>query len=614
MMALLSRVRLTGLRARLLGIVLLAVVPLAGLLFAYAGAQNTASEQRARTEVQAKLQTDANSVRDIVAESKATLVTFGITYAIQAKQVTLIQGNVDRLSTFHPEYVVIAVAGPDGRLVASNVKAPFTMNVGDTAFFKRAVSAKKLVVSGYYVDPIVGRPLVAVSLPVYDTAGALLYVEYVAFDTSEIRSRLSAAATTFFVEELIDASATVVARRPILPGLEGSTRPDAPLNRAMLAQQGSGSAVVAGLDGVVRQYYFAPVFPAGEGDLRLAVGFSVAEYFAAQRSSFGLTLLGFGGVAFLAVLAAWFVGTFSVYRPMRQLGEVAARVSDGDLSARCQVSTGAAEIDDLGRRFDTMAASIERQVGQLERARNELSALNTELEDRVRRRTAELEASNKELEAFNYSVSHDLRAPLRAIDGFSQALIEDYADKLDEGGRDDLARVKAAANRMGELIDSLLALSRLTRVAMDVRELDLSRLAGDVVGELQARDPERDVVVTVQPGVMAKADLTLVRTVLENLLGNAWKFTSATPNASIEFGAGEIEGETVYHVKDNGAGFDMAYSDKLFGAFQRLHDQREFPGTGVGLATVARVIHRHGGRVWAEGTPGQGATFYFTLP
>lgn len=610
--ALLSKLRSAGLRARLLGVVLLAVVPLAGILFWYAAAQNGAAQERARSEVQAKLASDVSSVQDLVAESRATLVTFGITYAIQAKQVSLMQGNIDRLKAVHPEYVVIAVAAPDGRIVASSATAPVTTNIAHTAFFQRAVTDGTLVVSGYYVDPVVGRPLIAVSYPAYDPAGKLLYVEYVAFDTESLRARLSAAESTFFVEDMIDASGTVVARRPVISGLEGTTRPDAPLNRAML-DRGTGSVVAAGLDGVTREYYFARVFPNGEGDLRLAVGFSVDEYLATQKTSFSLTISAFTGVSLMALLAAWLVGTYSVYRPMRRLGGAAARLAEGDLSARAGVSTGAGEIDELGVRFDAMAEAIEHQVGELEEARAAQRALNEELEERVRRRTAELQASNKELEAFNYSVSHDLRAPLRAIDGFSQALLEDQADRLDDAGRQDLTRVKAAANRMGELIDSLLALSRLTRVEMDVREVDLSQMARDVAAELRGHDPDREVEIAIQPGVVAAADPTLIRSVLENLLGNAWKFTAGTAPALIEFGSEDVDAETVFFVKDNGAGFDMAYSDKLFGAFQRLHDQSEFPGTGVGLATVARVIHRHGGRVWADGRPGEGATFYFTL-
>lgn len=595
-----------------MGVVLLAVVPLAGLLFTYASSENTAAQERARSEIRRRLEADASSIRDLVAESRATLVTFGITYAIQAQDWSLAQGNAERLQALHADYLLIAVAGPDGRVIVSSTTETGTVNVADRTFFQRAVRSKGLVVSDYQVDPVVGRPMIAVTYPVYGPQGDLIAVEYIALETSSLRARLSAAGAKYTVENLVDSAGTLVARWPALPESEGRVLSEAALVRAVL-NEATGTVTVAGLDGVVREYFFAPVFPTGEGDLHLAVGFSADELLADQRASFNLTLSGFAGVAILALVVAWLVGTYSVYRPMRKLGAAAARLAEGDLSARAGVSTGAGEIDDLSVRFDAMAEAIEHQVGELAEARRAQEALNSELEERVRRRTAELLASNKELEAFNYSVSHDLRAPLRAIDGFSQALLEDQADRLDDAGRADLTRVKAAANRMDELIDSLLALSRLTRVEMDIQNVDLSRLAGDVLAELRGRDPGREVGVAIQPGVAGEADAVLVRSVLENLLGNAWKFTAKTPDARIEFGTVSIDGENVYFVKDNGAGFDMAYSDKLFGAFQRLHDQREFPGTGVGLATVARVVHRHGGRVWAEGRPGEGATFYFTL-
>ncbi len=237
----------------------------------------------------------------------------------------------------------------------------------------------------------------------------------------------------------------------------------------------------------------------------------------------------------------------------------------------------------------------------------------TELEDRVAERTAELAAVNKELKTFAYSASHDLRAPLRSIAGFSQALLEDYADKLDAEGLDYLHRVQAAAQRMGQLIDDLLKLSRVTRAEMRRETVDLSQMARTIAEELRKAQPERQVEFVIAEGLIAHGDAHLLQVALANLLDNAWKFTSKKPHARIEFGSTQHGGERVYFVRDNGAGFDMAYVGKLFGAFQRLHSTAEFEGTGVGLATVQRIIHRHGGRVWAEGAVKQGATFYFTL-
>jgi len=235
-------------------------------------------------------------------------------------------------------------------------------------------------------------------------------------------------------------------------------------------------------------------------------------------------------------------------------------------------------------------------------------------DETLRRHTAQLEAANAELDAFAYSVSHDLRAPLRSIDGFSQAVLEDYADRLDPQGVDYLRRVRAATQRMAALIDDLLNLARVSRSPMTIGAVDVSALAADLAAELANGDAARRVELVIAPGLVARADAGLMRVVLQNLLGNAWKFTSRRPDARIEVGCVSVDGERAYYVRDNGAGFDMAYAANLFGAFQRLHRTAEFPGTGVGLATVQRIIHRHGGRVWAEAAIDRGATFYFTLP
>lgn len=240
--------------------------------------------------------------------------------------------------------------------------------------------------------------------------------------------------------------------------------------------------------------------------------------------------------------------------------------------------------------------------------------LNAMLERRVEERTLQLQESNRELEAFSYSVSHDLRAPLRSVDGFAKILLRDYPGKLlDDRAADYLHRMSAASQRMGQLIADLLALSRISRQELTQQPADLSGIAAAVLAELENREPQRSVSIDLQPGLMAHADPRLMRVALENLLGNAWKFTSKTSPARISFGAIDGRENPAYFVRDNGAGFDMAYSQQLFAPFQRLHRADEFEGTGIGLATVQRIVRRHGGRIWAEATPGAGAVFYFTL-
>jgi PAS domain S-box-containing protein len=282
-----------------------------------------------------------------------------------------------------------------------------------------------------------------------------------------------------------------------------------------------------------------------------------------------------------------------------------------DGAVRWQQWTNRAFFDESGRVDHFQAVGLDITDRKL--AGNELLKLNEELEQRVRERTEKLQATIQELEAFAYSVSHDLRGPLRTIAGFSQMLMAEYAKKIGEQGRQDMERIKGAAFKMSQLIDDLLTLSRLTRQEMKTERVNLSRMAGEIAAELSLSMPARPVEFVVAPGVLAYGDGRLLRLVLQNLLNNAWKFTRKREQPRIEFGVEERDGWRCCYVRDNGAGFDMAYANKLFGAFQRLHREDEFEGLGIGLATVQRIIHRHGGKVWAQGETGKGATFYFTF-
>lgn len=304
------------------------------------------------------------------------------------------------------------------------------------------------------------------------------------------------------------------------------------------------------------------------------------------------------GLALVAVIGGgvWWFFQRVVLAPIMRLQQAAAEVATGNWHL-APGADGARndEIGDLWRNFDAMVQSLRSTFTSLERSNGALAAMN------------------RDMEAFNYSVAHDLRTPLRALDGFSHMLLQDYGQGLDAEGRDALARIRAASQRMGALIDDLLRLSQATRAQTHIAPVDLGAMARQIAASLEKEAPGRGVEWSIEDMQAPAADPALMRVAMQNLLQNAWKFTGRTARPAIRVGAIERDGVRAYFVADNGVGFDMAHAQRLFSAFQRLHSTSDFPGTGIGLALVQRIIHRHGGRVWAEARPGEGATFFFTL-
>ena len=311
----------------------------------------------------------------------------------------------------------------------------------------------------------------------------------------------------------------------------------------------------------------------------------------AQRRVGLVTGMGLVVMAVLTAATGWLFRR-DVLGPIARLELATREVAAGNWSFELDVGS-ADELGDMARHFDAMTRALRDSFSRLQVSNRDLVVLN------------------KELESFSYSVSHDLRSPLRSMDGFSLALLEDYGDRLDEEARDSLQRIRAASQRMGRLIDELLGLARVTRAELRIQDVDLSSMAEEIVSGLARSEPERRVRWDVEKGILVRGDRELIAIALRNLLANAWKFTSKVEEAVIRVGTRYEDGQQVCFVSDNGAGFDMAYASRLFGAFQRLHHERDFPGTGIGLATVQRVMHRHGWSLGAHAALGEGATFYF---
>ena len=321
--------------------------------------------------------------------------------------------------------------------------------------------------------------------------------------------------------------------------------------------------------------------------------FSTKRISEAQRRVVLVCLAGLLLIGLTTGGAAWLIHR-GVLAPIRRLEQGTREVAAGNWNFKLDIG-GDDEIGDMSRNFDAMTSALRASFAQIERSNQELAALN------------------KEIEAFSYSVSHDLRAPLRTMDGFSLALLEDYGDKLDDEARDYLRRIRAASQRMGRLIDELLGLSRVTRTELAVRAVDLSAIARDIAASLAQQQPDRAVQWQIDEGLTVHADKSLTQIAMQNLLENAWKFTAKTSQPVIRVGRTQQNGKAACFVADNGVGFDMTYADRLFGAFQRLHHESEFTGTGIGLAIVQRIVRRHEGKIWAEAQPGRGATFFFTF-
>ncbi len=602
------RFSLGSLRSRAITLVLLAILPLLALtLYSYFNQRARAIREVQRDELVAARNL-ASIQETLIRNTRNLLQTLAQMPVLKRLDPERCNAFFKELLKDNPAYAVIVAVDLEGRVFASFPAAPGPVNVADRLWFQKVIQTRDFFVGEPVRGRISGKYNLNMSYPILDDAGNLRGAIVAGVDLDWLGSLIAKSdmpPSTAMV--LTDATYKVLFRYPEPLKYIGKLLPEV-LIKAM-AESDEGVAEGIGLPGDERLFAFARLAPPWQ-DFRVAIGLARHPALARVNEDLRRNLFWLGLVALVCLTAAWYGGDMFIVRPIRKLRGVTGRLAAGDLTGRAGPNYAVGELGLLARSFDQMADAIQERDARLKLAAGELAERVAQLDER----TAQLEEVNQELEAFSYSVSHDLRAPLRGIDGFARALLEDYAASLDKEAQRYLTIIRTETQKMGQLIDDLLTLSRLGRKDMKLASLDLEELARTVVKEITALYPDRKLNIEIQPLPRARADHTMLRQVLMNLLQNAVKFTRTRQAALIEVSGWEEQDRHVYRIKDNGVGFDMAYADKLFGVFQRLHREKEFEGTGVGLAIVQRLIHRHGGQVWAEGKPGEGASFYFSLP
>lgn len=509
----------------------------------------------------------------------------------------------------HPQYTGILTIEPNGDLFCDSLRTGRVLNLTDRRYFQEALNSKNPLA----VEPVFGRltgiAVLQIAYAVRRERGEARFVLLASLNLEKyMQSRSQTLPFRSAVIALMDEKGTILSWNPDGEKLRGSSVAGSPLHRfARQERQGVHVQRDIEVEGVSRIWAVSalPEFP--EAGLRILVGVSKNDLLAAANENLRQALATLAVVLLLAFAGAWALAELAVRRQIARIGAAVARFGSGDFSARIGKPRPRGEIGDL-------MAALDHAFELMQAQRDATDRLNAELEHRVTERTAQLEETNKELEAFSYSVSHDLRMPLRHINGYIELLMQESEGALTAEAQRYLKVVIDASRKMGQLIDDLLAFSRMGRTEMNERSVDLDALVQHVILGLEADTRGRNIAWIIPPLPAVQGDPAMLQQAFANLLGNAVKYTRPRDPAQIEIGcSGEEEGRVILFVRDNGVGFEMEYAGKLFGVFQRMHRADQFEGTGIGLANVRRIIARHGGRIWAEAAQDQGATFYFTL-
>jgi signal transduction histidine kinase len=602
-----------SLRTRLLALVLLLIVPAFLLLLASNLKRQDSEKALARERAITTAKLAAVNESFYVRQTRHQLATMTQFPFALMRDRALTEKGLKSLKRLQADYEDFGLVEMDGTVfchtLGSNVTETF-----NPSLLRKVVEVRGFSQSVFHRDPLQKQPMLQFGYPVIGTNGTIARMMYASLKSHLIPDALTNVSLPKGGEVMVfDGEGNVLARHPDLGQWVGRRLPGHPFIQTSRIQQ-EGIFEAAGLDGVHRVFAVSRVGDNNQPFLFVTVGVPrQAVFAAADREFIGNSLLMALLVAFLSGLAWWYSDRFFV-RPASAIVAAADRISEGDLRARTGLPRGKSELQRLAERFDQMAARLERRQSELEQANSEIKSHNKQLEERVAERTQALQLANRELEAFSYSVSHDLRAPLRHMDGFAQMLLKNPKVREDPGAQRQVGVITSAAKQMGKLIDDLLSFSFMGRKALTNGEVNFSEVVQDVIAEAVTREPERKMEWHVEPLPVVLGDAALLRQVWINLISNAVKYTRGRTPAIITISCRDSGAETIFSVRDNGAGFDMAYAGKLFGVFQRLHRAEEFEGTGIGLANVRRIVTRHGGRAWAEGKLGMGAIFSFSLP
>ena len=607
------------LRVRLLALVLLAILPALGLVLYTAIDQRRSAMKEATASAQRIVRLAAAAQKQYIETSRQLLTTLAQLHEVRPERAEEAEALFRTLLPVHVIYANIGALDPDGYVFASAIPATNRVYLGDRSYFKIARDTQKFAIGEFQLGRITGKPTLNMAHPIRGQfSGQFHGVVFLALDLNWL-NQLAAKAelpdgSTLTV---IDRDAHILVRYSIPESDRnwvGESLKSNPGVMKFLKSGGESVMVATGLDGVKRLYTSTPLNRTqGIADAHVFVGIPVKVAYAFANHTLAQNLIILGIVSVLALAAAWIAGDVFVLRHVRGLVAAAKKMRLGTLSARSGVEHGPGEIGELAQSFDEMAAALEQQVSELQRAEGELKELNEDLEKRVADRTLELKRSNEDLEQFAYVASHDLQEPLRMIRNYLQLLQQRYKSELDPNAHDFINFALDGSKRMNQLIHDLLAYSRVGTHGKELVVTECDQALEDALANLTVAIEESKAEVTRDSLPPVIGDEVQLTQLFQNLIGNAVKFRGeAAPKVHV--GVQRKGNEWEFTVRDNGIGIAEQDFQRIFVVFQRLHNREKYPGTGIGLSVCQKIVERHGGRIWVESKPGKGTTFHFTIP